>query len=165
MCRVLAIARLSKSVSVSGPSTVGTVSVSFTDDITSGHLSAQERLEQDDVEANNDSKPVSKRRRLLMKHRVDVPADDVIRNEVNTYLQVKVDDDVADDPLIFWKNAQLLDNLKQLAAVVLTRSASSVDVECMFSTMGLILNGKRSRLSAQSADALSFIHDNIFLMK
>ena len=67
-------------------------SVSLTDDITPGHLSAQEHLEQDDVEANNDSKPVSKRRRLLMKHRVDVPADDVIRSEVNTYLQVKVDD-------------------------------------------------------------------------
>jgi hypothetical protein len=100
-----------------------------------------------------------------MKHCVDVPADDVIRSEVDEYLQVKVDDDVDDDPLIFWKNAQRLDNLKQLAAVVLTRSASSVDVECMFSTMGLILNGKRSRLSAQSADALSFIHDNFFLIK
>ena len=161
----LAIARLSKSASVSGPSTVGSVAVSLADDITPGHLSAQEHLEQDDVEANNDSKPVSKRRRLLMKHRVDVPADDVIRSEVNKYLQVKVDDDVDDDPLIFWKNAQQLENLKQLAAVVLTRSASSVDVECMFSTMGLILNGKRSRLSAQSADALSCIHDNFFLMK
>ena len=55
-------------------------------------------------------------------------------------------------------------DLKQLAKVILTRSASSVDVECMFSTMGLILNGKRSRLSTQSADALSFIHDNFFLV-
>ena len=70
----LAIARLSKSASVSGQSTVGSVAVSLADDITLGHLSAQEHLEQDDVEANNDSKPVSKRRRLLMKHRVDVPA-------------------------------------------------------------------------------------------
>lgn len=55
-------------------------------------------------------------------------------------------------------------HLKQLAKVILTRSASSVDVECMFSTMGLILNGKRSQLSVQSADELSFIHDNFFLV-
>ena len=53
---------------------------------------------------------------------------------------MKVGDDVDDDPLIFWKNAKGLDHLKQLAK--LTRSASSVDVECMLSTMGLILNGK-----------------------
>ena len=75
-------------------------------------------------------------------------------SEVNSYLQVKVADDVDDDPLIFWKNVQELENLKQLAAVILTKSESSVDVECAFSTMSLILNGKRSRLYAQSADAL-----------
>lgn len=115
-------------------------------------------------EADNDSKPVSKRRRLLMKHRLDVTEDDGIGSEVNSYLQVKVADDVDDDPLIFWKNVQELENLKQLAAVILTRSASSVDVECMFSTMGLILNGKLSRLNAQSADALCFVHDNIKLL-
>jgi len=74
----LAVARLSKSAFVSGPSTVGSVAVSLANDITPGHLSAQEHLEQDDVEANNDSKPISKQRRLLMKHRVHVPADDVI---------------------------------------------------------------------------------------
>jgi hypothetical protein len=50
------------------------------------------------------SKPTSRRRRLLIKHRVDVPADDAIRGEFNRYLQVKVDDDVVDDDLlILWK--------------------------------------------------------------
>jgi len=52
------------------------------------------------------------------------------------------------------------ENLKRVAKTVLTRSASSVAVECMFSTMGLILNGKRSRLSGDKANAISFIHDN-----
>ena len=112
-----------------------------------------------------DSKPLSKRRRLLMKHRVDTPVDDAIRAEIDSYLQVKSTDVDDDDPLAFWKETKDYDNLKQLAAVILTRSASSVQVECMFSTMGLILNGKRSRLSAQSADALSFIHDNFFLIE
>jgi len=51
-----------------------------------------------------------------------------------------------------------------IVLVVLTRSASSVDVDCMFSITGQILNGKQSSLSAQSADKLSFIHDNFFLL-
>ena len=101
----------------------------------------------------------------LMKHRVDTPVDDAIRAEIDSYLQVKSTDVDDDDPLAFWKGTKDYDNLKQLAAVILTRSASSVQVECMFSTMGLILNGKRSRLNAQSADALSFIHDNFFLIE
>jgi len=37
---------------------------------------------------------------------------------------------------------------------------SSSIVECMFSTMGLILHGKRSRLSGDKANAISFIHNN-----
>ena len=84
--------------------------------------------------------------------------DDAVRAEVNNYLQLKVDATVDDDPLLFWRNAQQLDQFKRVAKMVLTRSASSVDVECMFSTTGLILNGKRSSLGAQSADKLSFIH-------
>ena len=97
----------------------------------------------------------------MLKQRTESEPQEVVRTEVNAYLQVKVGDEVDDDPLIFWKNAKGLDHLKQLAKVILTRSASPVDVECMFSA-GLILNGKRSRLSVQSADALFFIHDNFF---
>jgi len=53
---------------------------------------------------------------------------------------------------VYWYNIVLL---------VLMRSTSPVNVECMFSITGQILNGKQSSLSAQSADKLSFIHDNI----
>ena len=35
------------------------------------------------------------------------------------------------------------EHLKPVAKTVLIKSASSVAVECVFSTMGLILNGKR----------------------
>ena len=56
---------------------------------------------------------------------------------------------------VYWYNIVL---------VVLTRGASSVDVECMFSVTGQILNGKQSSLSAQSADKLSFMHNNFFLV-
>ena len=115
------------------------------------------------AETDCELRSISKRRRLLQKHRVEIPMDDTILcAEVNNYMQLKVDAMVDDDLLLFWRNAQQLDHLKRVAKMVLTRSASSVDVECMFSTTGLILNGKRSSLSAQSADKLSFIHDNFF---
>ena len=52
---------------------------------------------------------------------------------------------------VYWYNTVL---------VVLTRSASSVDVECITSITGQILNGKQSSLGAQSADKLSFMHNN-----
>ena len=67
-----------------------------------------------------------------------------MRAEVISYLQLNVDTMVDDDPLLFCRNAQQLDHLKHIAKRVLTgtaASASSVDVECMFSTTGLILTG------------------------
>jgi len=45
---------------------------------------------------------------------------------------------------VYWYNTVLL--------VVLTRSASSVDVECMLSITGQILNGKQSSLHRRSQD-------------
>jgi len=113
-------------------------------------------------ETDSESRSVSKWRRLLQKHRVETPMDDVIRTEVNSYLQMKVGTEMDEDPLLFWRDAQQLDYLKRVAKVVLTRSASSVDVEYMFSITGQILNRKRSSLSAQSADQLSFIQDIFF---
>ena len=64
-------------------------------------------------------KPVSKRRRLLLKHRVESEPQEAVRTEVNAYLQAKVGDDVDDDRLIFWKNAKGIDHLKQLAKLFL----------------------------------------------
>lgn len=103
---------------------------------------------------------VSKRRKLLLKHRAQPSSDDSAREEINRYLQEQPPGEVDENPLLFWKRAHYK-HLAPLAREVMTRSASSVDVECMFSTMGLILNGKRSRLSSQRADRLCFIHDNI----
>ena len=45
-------------------------------------------------------KPVSKRRRLLMYHRLDAPEDDAIHGDSIKNLQVKVVDDVDKDPFI-----------------------------------------------------------------
>jgi len=67
-----------------------------------------------------------------------------------------------DDPLSFWRsNSSKFPLLQELARDTLSQSACSVPVENMFSTMGLLLNGKRSALAP--ANWLSFIHDNFAL--
>jgi len=50
--------------------------------------------------------------------------------------------------------------LSLLAKNYLTISASSVPVEAMFSTCGLMLNVKRSSMPPYHANILSVIHDN-----
>ena len=62
--------------------------------------------------------------------------------------------------ILFWRLHVQIEHLKPVQKTVLTRSASSVAVKCMFSTLGLILNGIRSRLGDDKANAISFIHDN-----
>jgi len=69
------------------------------------------------------------------------------------------------DVLLFWKqNTELgmYPHLCQLAYLHLLGSASSVSVECIFSTTGLVTNNKRSSLSADKLHRMmTFIHDNL----
>ena len=65
-----------------------------------------------------------------------------------------------DDPLSFWRsNSSKFPLLQELARDTLSQSASSVPVENMFSTVGLLLNA----LAPHRANWLSFIHDNFAL--
>jgi hAT family C-terminal dimerisation region len=50
--------------------------------------------------------------------------------------------------------------LSQLALMYLGTSASSVPVESLFSTAGLVMNGKQSSLSPDKLNKIVFIHDN-----
>ena len=58
---------------------------------------------------------------------------------------------------------QQLEQVSATAGASQSQSASSVPVENMFSTMGLLSNGKRSTLAPHHANWLSFIHDNFAL--
>jgi len=62
---------------------------------------------------------------------------------------------VDENPLLFWKINVQFEYLKKKS-----QSTLPVAVECMFSTMGLILNGKRSRIGLDKANAISFIYDS-----
>ena len=75
---------------------------------------------------DDESKPLSKRRRLLQKHRFDIPLEDAICAEITSYLQCEADDEMDENPLLFWKTQVLFEHLKRVAKTILTRSASSV---------------------------------------
>ena len=66
-----------------------------------------------------------------------------------------------DDVLVFWRmHASEFKELLTVARNVLSVSASSVPVECMFSSTGLILNSKRATLSPSTLNYTCFIHNN-----
>lgn len=109
------------------------------------------------------STPVSKRMKLIQKHTHSERATPTIkqRQEIKNYLLYNPSEQ-DDDPLAFWKSGKF-PLLEALAKKVLTQSACSVPVENMFSTIGLLLSGKRSSLAPHTANWLSFIHDNYAL--
>jgi len=66
--------------------------------------------------------------------------------------------------LTFWqRHKELLPILSKLAQVYLGMSSSSVPVECMFSTTGIISNGKRSSIGTEKLNRVVFIHDKFLL--
>jgi len=71
--------------------------------------------------------------------------------------------DSDDDVQQFWAKSgnHQYPVLSQVAAIYLEMSSSSVPVECMFSTTGIILNFKRCMLLEEKLHRISFVHDNI----
>ena len=65
----------------------------------------------------------------------------------------------------FWKyHEKSIPILSKLAQVHFTISSSSVPVECMFSTTGLIFNGERSSVAPEKLNRVLSIHDNFSLI-
>lgn len=111
--------------------------------------------------------PVSKKRILLERFRASVKpdsADNSVRGEVMMYVVLKQSmfcSEEDPDPLVFWKKASgNYPALAKLARRVFSIVPSSVAVESMFSTSGLVLNSKRSSLAPYRMNYILFIHDN-----
>ena len=103
----------------------------------------------------------SKKLKFVRKHAPQYQQDSRLRDDIKNYLRYLPTDN-EDDPLNFWRHG-LFPSLQAAAKRCLSRSASSAPVENIFSTMGIILNGKRSTLAPYRANWLSFIHDNFKL--
>jgi len=84
-----------------------------------------------------------------------------IAMEVTNYITMKCSCSDT-EPLAFWQqHSRRFPMLCKVAELYLSMSSASVPVDAMFSTTGLILNGKRSLLAPDKLNRISFIHDNI----
>jgi hypothetical protein len=122
------------------------------------------------------SNPASKRRKLKQEmlnelRRTSLPAvteeSEEVNNvavEVTNYLTSRNSEIDDDEILDFWsKQTAQYPILSQVAELYLAMSASSVPVESMFSTTGLICNNKRCMIGEDKVHRVSFIHDNFKL--
>ena len=113
---------------------------------------------REDYTEDPSTSKVSKRQKLLMKHSA-VSSDKTLKGEILTYLSTS--GDPLQSPIDFWQSAEdKYPLLSKHARKALCRNAASVPVESLFSTMGLILNSKRSSLTPYRANQIVFVHDN-----
>jgi hypothetical protein len=108
----------------------------------------------------------SKRQRLLhkMKGAMECSSHQSHMSEIQGYLNTQPTQEEEDNPLVFWQHSHTrFPHIAAVARKYLSLSASSVPVECMFSSVGLLTNGKRSSLSPSNLNYICFIHDNFRL--
>jgi len=120
-------------------------------------------LEQPERSGDDDNPAAAKRRRLRQEQirETHPSAADAATNEIDHNLSLRVPGEFEDDPLRFWeKHQSSFPILNVVSRVYLGMSATSVPVECMFSTTGIISNGKRSSIGPAKLNRLLFIHDN-----
>ena len=100
--------------------------------------------------------------KLIQKHTVSSQShpDLRLRDQIKAYIRCEPE---GEDNYQWRSNSSKFPLLQELARDTLSQSASSVPVENMFSTMGLLLNGKRSALAPHRVNWLSFIHNNFAL--
>lgn len=112
--------------------------------------------------------PLTKKMKLIQKHTASSQGnpDARLRKEIKAYILHTLSSSTTTRwrcwgivPLSFWQQnkSQLL---KEPAKDILSRSASLVLVENVFSTLVFMLNGKRSALAPHRANWLSFLRDN-----
>ena len=100
------------------------------------------------------------RENLIQKHTpASVISIDPIAAEIDDYLKLNV---VCDDVLEFWRSSFY--HLKRLAQIVLAMPVTSTSSEQVFSTMGLILNAKRTMLASEYVGKIHIIHNNYDLL-
>lgn len=126
--------------------------------------SSEEAADAGDLHQSTAAVPeanLNKRQKLLLKHS-GTSSQQKLEHEIESYLATKADPML--NPLEFWaQNNVSFPNVAQCARYLLSRNAASVPVEALFSTMGLILNSRRSSLAPYRANEIIFIHDNFDL--
>ena len=114
---------------------------------------------QDDGDVGESVKRL--RLELLAEAQEDAAAQSsyrILDQEIDAFLAMRTRDQGALD---FWQtHSNTFPALSDMARCYLCISPGSVPVECLFSSTGLLLNGKRSSLASSRCNMITFIHDN-----
>jgi hypothetical protein len=87
-----------------------------------------------------------------------------IREEIDAYKSEKEIAALGDAQLWWKQNEKKFRRLAQIAKCYLSLQASAVSVERFWSRLGLMYLNRRSRLAAHTAEELSFLDHNFFLL-
>ncbi len=127
-------------------------------------------MESEDINNNNVIREKYHTFSLLCPEVLDYHEDDTfdthkqaVLDELKRYRSFKLGDSLNDKscPLEFYKNNQaFFPNLSEVAPFFFCTPASSVPSECIFSTSGLLINKKRTRLNPLLAEELLFLKKN-----
>ena len=123
----------------------------------------QPNVASDEIASEEPREPKSKLLKLMKSMKSTAThTDNDYSHEIDRYLSHQPTIDEQENGLLFWKrNEKMYPSLARLAKEYLAIPSSSVPVENMFSTTGLVMNAKRSSLDALNMNMISFIHDNI----
>lgn len=115
----------------------------------------------DDHQSQDEGGAKRLRLQLLAEAQEDSAAhssDCILDQEIDAFLAMRTRDQGALD---FWRtHSSTFPALSAIARCYLCISPGSVPVECLFSSTGLLLNGKRSSLAPSRCNMITFIHDN-----
>jgi len=101
----------------------------------------------------------------LIQEAIDVSQQTVIESPVQAEISKYMGMSDMGDALNFWeRNTGDLPLLSAMAHVYLALRPCSVPAEQLFSTAGLMLNGKRSQLSPFRMNMICCVHDNYKLI-
>ena len=154
------------SSTASSPTSVGPRTGHSDDNVSTAHVSLAVATQ------TQAGVPVSKKLKMLEEMEVNSSASPAtgtpdaeriqLLQEITSYLgPIRLSDAEKLSPLLFWKqNSHLYPRLSLIAKTYLTPSASSVPVESMFSTTGLIKNSRRASISPFRLNKVCFVHDN-----
>ncbi|XP_065665458.1 uncharacterized protein LOC136086889 [Hydra vulgaris] len=140
---------------------------SFTE---SSNSAINNAVDKNDNKLLKDENHPTAKKLLLLEIKTTLPNHDqskhqTLAREVNNYVNCLPTEEEEKDPVVFWKNNhKKFPYLVRLANEYLCIPSSSVPVESMFSTPGLIVNSRKSLLDPTNMNMIIFIHENINLL-
>ena len=129
-------------------------------------------MSENTIQRSDTISDLQKKSKKSKLHEFDSSDDEVIietgqfDTEFNNYLTTNFNIENDTNPLLFWSSQQItFPILSQLAVLILAAPATSVPSECLFSATGYLCWDRRNRLLPKNLDMITFIYENLEVLK